>query len=154
MKHFKLIAFLLAFSFITTSCDSTRTALFDPYSYQKTTEIKVQAIKIMDKALTPYQNQKPEVEALLLEIEKLVEYEKNKPNNEITFAMWKVLSDKEKNLLTGFFKRWESKEILSPSFVDESKKQILNAFDLLIQYEINKDKESKAQLLELINLNS
>lgn len=154
MKHLKLIALLIAFSFITTSCDSTRTALFDPYSYQKTTEIKVQTIKIMDKALTPYPNQKPEVEALLLEIEKLVEYEKNKPNNEITFAMWKVLSDKEKNLLAGFFKRWESKEILSPYFVDESKKQILNAFDLLIQYEINKDKESKAQLLELINLNS
>jgi hypothetical protein len=154
MKHFKLIAVLIAFSFITTSCDSTRTALFDPYSYQKTTEIKVQTIKIMDKALSPYPNQKPEVEALLLEIEKLVEYEKNKPNNEITFAMWKVLSDKEKNLLAGFFKRWESKEILSPYFVDESKKQILNAFDLLIQYEINKDKESKAQLLELINLNS
>lgn len=154
MKHLKLIAFLIALSFITISCDSTRTALFDPYSYQKTTEIKVEAIKIMDKATTPYQNHKPEVEALFLEIEKLQEYEKNKPNNEITFAMWQVLSNKEKNLLAGFFKRWESKEVLSPLFIDESKKQILSALDLLIQYEINKDKESKEQLLELINLNS
>lgn len=154
MKHLKLIAFLITLSFITTSCDSTRTALFDSYSYQKTTEIKVEAIKIMDKAVTPYQNQKQEIEALFLEIEKLQEYEKNKPSNEITFAMWQVLNDKEKNLLAGFFKHWESKEVLSPLFIDESKKQILNAFDLLIQYEINKDKESKEQLLELINLNS
>ncbi len=154
MKYLKLIAYLIAFSFISTSCDSTRTALFDPYSYQKTTEIKVEAIKIMDKATTPYQNHKQEVEALFLEIEKLIEYEKNKPNNEITFAMWQVFDDKEKNLLAGFFKRWDSKEILSPDFIDESKKQILIAFDLLIQYEIKKDKESKEQLLELINLNS
>jgi len=154
MKHLKLITLLIAFSFIIISCDSTRTALFDPYSYQKTTEIKIETTRIMDKATTPYQNQKQEVETLLFEIEKLVEYEKNKPNNEITFAMWQVLNDKEKNLLAGFFKRWKTQEILSPYFVDESKKQILNAFDLLIQYEINKDKESKEQLLELINLNS
>ncbi|WP_276380950.1 hypothetical protein [Flavobacterium sp. H4147] len=154
MKYFKIIIFLIAFSFITTSCDSTKTTLFDPYSYQKTTEIKVEATKIMDKAITPYSNQKQEVETLLLEIEKLQEYEKNKPDNEITFAMWQVLNNKEKNLLAGFFKHWENKEVLSPYFIDESKKQILNAFDLLIQYEINKDKESKQQLLELINLKS
>lgn len=154
MKYFKIIIFLIAFSFITTSCDSTKTTLFDSYSYQKTTEIKVEATKIMDKAITPYSNQKQEVETLLLEIEKLQEYEKNKPDNEITFAMWQALNDQEKNLLAGFFKHWLNKEVLSPFFIDESKKQILNAFDLLIQYEINKDKESKQQLLELINLKS
>ncbi|MFB9079002.1 hypothetical protein ACFFLS_10110 [Flavobacterium procerum] len=150
----KLSLFLIAVSFLITSCESTKTALFDQYSYQKTTEIKVQTAKIMDKAVTPYQDHKLEVEELLFEIEKLAEYEKNKPNNQITFAMWQVLNDKEKNLLAGFFKRWQTKGILSPYFIDESKKQILSALDLLIQYEIKKDKESKEQLLELLNLNS
>lgn len=154
MKNLKLIIFLIAFSFTTTSCDSTRTALFDSYSYQKTTEIKVETLKIMENATDLFQNHKPEIEALLLEIEKLIEYEKNKPHNEITFAMWQALNDQEKNLLAGFFKRWEAQKTLSPYFIDESKKQILSAFDLLIQYEINKDKESKEQLLELINLKS
>lgn len=148
----KLVLFLIAVSF--TSCTSTKTALFDQYSYQKTTELKVETIQLMDKAITPYTTHKQEVETLLLNIEKLAEYEKNKPNNEITFEMWKILTDKEKNLLSGFLKRWETKGIVSPIFLEESKKQILDALDLLIQYEVKKDKESKDALLDLINSNA
>lgn len=156
MKYLKLkrLAFLIAISFAICSCNSTRTALFDQYSYEKTIELKVEATKLMNKATTPYNSHKEEVETLLLNIEKLSEYEKNKPNNEITFEMWKILNDKEKNLLSGFFKRWQTKGILSPVFLDESQKQVLDALDLLIQYEIKKDKESKDALLELINLNT
>ncbi|KFF06435.1 hypothetical protein [Flavobacterium reichenbachii] len=154
MKHLKQMAFLIAISFAIISCTSTKTALFDHYSYQKTTEIKVNANQLMSKAVTPYSTHKVEVESLILEIEKLTEYEKNKPNNEITFEMWKVLTDKEKNLLAGFFKNWNEKGILSPVFMEESKKQVLDALDLLIQYEIKKDKQSKEELLDLINLNT
>jgi hypothetical protein len=42
---------------------------------------------------------------------------------------------------------------LSPVFVAESKKQVIDALDLLIQYESKKDKESKDALLNLINGN-
>jgi hypothetical protein len=149
----KLVPFLIAISFAVASCTSTRTALYDQYSYQKTTELKIETAKLMDKAVTPYISNKKEVESLLLNVEKLVEYEKSKPNNEITFAMWKILSDKEKNLLSGFFRRWETKGTLSPVFVAESEKQVIDALDLLIQYEIKKDKESKDALLDLINFN-
>lgn len=149
----KLVPFLIAISFAVVSCTSTRTALFDQYSYQKTTELKIETAKLMDKATTPYASNKTEAESLLLNIEKLVEYEKRKPNNEITFEMWKILTDKEKNLLSGFFKRWETKGTLSPTFVAESKKQVIDALDLLIQYESKKDKESKDALLDLINGN-
>lgn len=147
----KLFAIILIAT-ATLSCESTRTAVFDQYSYQRTTELKVETSKLMDKATSPYSKNIAEIDALLLNIEKLAEYEKNKPDNEITFAMWNVLSDQEKNLLGGFFKRWKEKETLSPTFVTESKKQVLDAIDLLIQYEIKKDKESKDNLLELINL--
>jgi len=155
MNHLKLklVTFSVAISFAMTSCLSTKTALYDHYSYQKTTELKVEATKLMNDATTPYVIHRKEVEALLLDIEKLVEYEKNKPNNEITFAMWKVLTDKEKNLLSGFFNHWKVKGVFSPIFLNESKKQVLDALDLLIQYEIKKDKESKDELLDLINLN-
>lgn len=156
MKHlnFKLASFLILISLTLGSCSSTRTASFDQYSYQKTTEIKVETIQLINQANTPYTSQKEKIQSLLLSIEKLTEYEKNKPNNEITFAMWQVLSDQEKNLLAGFFKIWEKKGTLSPVFQEEAKKQISDALDLLIQYEIKKDKESKEQLLDLINLNS
>jgi hypothetical protein len=156
MKHLKLkyITFLIAISFVLISCNSTKTAAFDPYSYQKTIEIKVEAAKLINKATTPYMIRKEEIESLLLNIEKLTQYEKSKLNNEITFAMWKILNNKEKNLLAGFFKRWETKGILSPAFIEESKKQVLNALDLLIQYEVKKDKESKDALLNLISSNT
>ncbi|AYN05804.1 hypothetical protein [Flavobacterium sp. 140616W15] len=154
MKQLKHLTLLIALFFAITSCTSTKTALFDHYSYQKTTELKVETSKLMDKAITSYSTHKEEVEALTLSIEKLAEYEKNKPNNEITFAMWKLLTNKEKNLLAGFFKRWETKGIVSKAFLEESKKQVLDALDLLIQYEIKKDRESKDALLDLINGNT
>lgn len=154
MKQLKHLTLLIAHFFAITSCTSTKTALFDHYSYQKTTELKVETSKLMNKAITSYSTHKEEVESLMLNIEKLSEYEKNKPNNEITFAMWKLLTNKEKNLLAGFFKRWETKGIVSPAFLEESKKQVLDALDLLIQYEIKKDRESKDALLDLINGNT
>jgi hypothetical protein len=155
MKTLKLkLVFLIATCFtLLVSCTATRTALYDQYSYQKTTALKVEADALMQKATTPYTTHVLAVEALLLEVAKITEYEKNKPNNEITYAMWKVLSDKEKNLLAGFFKRWEQKEKFSPIFLEESKKQVLDAMDLLIQYESKKDKKSEDSLLNLINLN-
>lgn len=153
MKTLKSLYLILISSFAIFSCQSVKTALYDQYSYQQTTSIKVEASNIMDKATTPYSNNKEIVEKLLLDIDKLVEYEKNKPNNEITFAMWKILTDKEKNLLSGFFKRWEEKGSFSPVFLQEAKKQITDALDLLIQYEVKKDKESKDSLVNLINLN-
>lgn len=133
-------------------CESTRTAVFDHYSYQKTTEIKIETSRLVGKAATAYAANREEIDALMLNIEKLAEYEKNKPDNQITIAMWKVLSDPEKNLLGGFIKLWKEKGTLNPVFVEESKKQILEAIDLLIQYEIKKDKDSKNKLLNLISL--
>lgn len=147
------IALMLLLAFATISCESTRTDIFDQYSYQRTTELKVETSKLMDKATTPYSKNLAEVEALFLNIEKLAEYEKNKPYNQITFAMWTILTDQEKNLLGGFFKRWKEKETLTPVFLEESKKQVLEAMDLLIQYEIKKDKQSKDSLLDLIAKN-
>ncbi len=142
------------FFFALSSCNSTRTALFDQYSYEKTIELKVETINLMNKSTTSYSENKQEIDKLFLDIEKLVEYEKNKPDNEITFQLWKTLNDKEKNLVAGFFKHWETKGIISKSFLEESKIQIREAFDLLIQYEIKKDKQSKDELIDLINLNS
>jgi hypothetical protein len=138
---------------VLLSCQATKTALFDQYSYQKTTELKVETVNLIDKSTTAFADNKVAVEKLHLDIEKLIEYEKNKPNNELTFAMWQILNDKEKNLLAGFFKRWEQKGTMSAIFVSEAKKQIIEGMDLLIQFEIKKDQTSKDNLLNFINLN-
>lgn len=150
MNVLKKIVLTIAFSFTILSCESTKTAAFDRHSYQETTAIKVELSEVMEKATTPYKLHQREVETLLLKIEKLKEYEKGKPNNQITVAFWEALTDKERNLLSGFFKRWETKETLSPVFLKESKKQLLEALDLIIKYEITKDEESKNELLKIV----
>ena len=150
MKSFKKILGCLSL-FLLLSCSANKTALYDQYSYQKTTELKVTSLQLISNATTAYNLHKMEADKLLLEIDQQIEYEKNKPNNEITFAMWQLVRDDEKNVLGGFIKKWREKNSFSPIFVDEAKKQIQNAFDVLIQYEVKKDKQSTDILQELIS---
>jgi len=150
MNKLKYVAFLFSLIVIFTSCEALKTAAYDQYSYQKSVEIKVEASNLIDKAITSYSENIDAIEDLNLEIQKIVEYEKNKPNNEITYAMWQLLNDEEKNMLSGFLKHWQEKDKLSQIFVTEAKGQIMEAMDLLIQYEGKKDKEAKTKLLDLI----
>ncbi len=151
MKSLKKILGLLSLFLILPSCTTTKTALYDQYSYQKTTEIKVTSLQLISNATTTYSLHKMDADKLLLEIDKQIEYEKNKPDNEITYAMWQLVRDDEKNVLGGFIKRWSEKGSFSPIFVDEAKKQVSSAFDVLIQYEVKKDKQSKDVLQELLS---
>ena len=150
MKHLKIIATVLIVNTILLSCNSFKTAVYDQYSYQKTVEIKVEASNLIDKATTPYSDHLREISELGMEIQKIIEYEKNKPNNNISYTMWKILADKDKNLLLGFFKRWKNKGQLNTFFVEEAKIQIMRAIDLLLEYESKKDKETKEKLMALI----
>ncbi|MDQ7916316.1 hypothetical protein RBU60_01915 [Mesonia sp. MT50] len=138
-------------SIFLVSCEGLRTAAFDQYSYQKATEIKVEAANLLDSAVYPYAEHEQKVEKLREDLQKIIEYEKNKSYNDISLAMWQILSDEEKNLLAGLLKRWENQQQLSPAFVQESKAQVMEAINLIIKYEAAKDKTSKAQLQKLIN---
>ena len=151
IKHINKVVAILILSSALFSCNSLKTAVYDQYSYEQTVSIKVEASNLMDKANTPYADHLKEVGELGLDIQKILEYEKNKPDNEITYAMWQLLANKDKNLLVGFFKRWQEKGQLNTVFVEEAKSQIMKAMDLLLQYEIKKDKETKDALLNLIN---
>ena len=104
----------------------------------------------MDDATEAYAKHQAEIQELLSEVEKLKEYEKYKPNNEISFQMWKILSDKERNLLAGFFQRWKEKGSLSPTFTNEVKGQVVEALNLIIEYEAQKKPETKDKLMGLI----
>lgn len=147
----KISILLIALLFVNISCKSTRTTSFDFYSYQKTTELKVLISVLMDKSTESYTLHQEEVNVLLLEIEKVKEYEKGKPNNTITIAMWKMLTDTEENLLSGYFVFWKTNKTVSPSFTKEAKQQILEALDLMIQYEMRKDKTTENELLKILS---
>ncbi len=146
---------LLLFSICTLlwSCESTRTAIFDQYSYQKTIELKVETKQLLGKSSQVYEANEAEINQLLLNVAKLTEYEKNKPNNETSYEMWQLMANEEKNLLAGFFKYWKEKKTVSTAFKEEAEKQIMEAFDVLIQFEVKKDKPSQQTLLDIITKN-
>lgn len=145
--------FVMAFVLTLSSCQSLKTAIFDQYSYQQAISIKVESLNLMDDATQSYDSFETEVEDLMLELQKMVEYEKNKPDNEVSYAMWKVLANTDKNLLSGFFKRWKDDGQLSKVFTDEAKLQISEALDLIIKYEAQKNKTNETNILNFLGTN-
>jgi hypothetical protein len=139
--------------FLFGSCSGIKTAPYDQYSYQKAVEIKVDASRLMDKATTPYEEHTQEADNLLTEMEKMVVYKLNRPNNEISYRMWQLQSDADKNLLAGFLKKWNEKGKFSQAFLDEAKPQVMEAMNILIQYEGRKDKQAESSLMDLILAN-
>lgn len=138
LKFFYITIILLGIQ----SCSLLKTAIYDQYTYEKTTTLKVEALYLMSNADSSFINYKQDIDQLKINLEKVAEYEKNKPNNEITYEMIRLIQNQEKNLLGGFLKRWEEKDKLSVAFIEESKIQVEEAFDLLIKYELDKNKDS------------
>ncbi|WP_323787736.1 hypothetical protein [Psychroserpens sp.] len=145
--------FVMAFVLTLSSCQSLKTAIFDQYSYQQAISIKVESLNLMDDATQSYDSFETEVEGLMLELQKMVEYEKNKPDNQVSYAMWNVLANADKNLLAGFFKRWKEDGQLSKVFKDEAKLQISEALDLIIKYEAQKNKTNETNILNFLGTN-
>lgn len=141
---------LLLCTLMLSACNGIKTAIYDQYSYQQEVILKVTTKNILDQATNPYEDYKNEIAILLLEMEKMEEYEKNKPHNELSYQMWQLMTDTDKNNVAGLFKYWEEKGKLSPVFVSEATDQVMEAFDILIQYEVSKDKKREHILLEFL----
>ncbi len=124
---------------IFLSCAS-HISKFDYIAYENTISLKVDALYLMNKATNPYQQYETKVEQLKLDLEKAYEYSKQIPLNEITTQQWKLMKNPESNLLGGFLKMWEEKEMISPFMVNETKKLVSESFDEIIELETNKIK--------------
>ncbi|PPZ90978.1 hypothetical protein C3729_09865 [Cloacibacterium normanense] len=146
-KYLSILIFPIIFS-----CNSLRTATFDQTAYQKTVEIKVEADKLIDISKEDYSLHEKDIENLKNQVAFILEYEKNRPNNEISYTMWELMNNKDKSLLMGYFELWKKNKTLSSSFSEEAKKQIDEAFSILLKYESSKTKENEANLLDIINM--
>ena len=137
---------------LVTSCGSLRGPVFDQYSYQKATELKVDATRLMGKATMQYDSQKAAIDHFEAELEKMLEYQKNRPNNQISYAMWKMIANPDKKFIAGFLKRWKDQGKLSSFFVNEAKGQVVEALDLILQYEGKKDPAAEKRLKGILGL--
>jgi hypothetical protein len=114
---------------------------YNEYVYQQTTSLKVDALKVMDLAADSFATHKAELTELQTRIEKVYEYELHRPNNSITLEMWQTLKDPSKNLLGGYFARWQQQHKLDTVFIGEAKLQVGAAFDKIAELESGKIKE-------------
>lgn len=142
---------IVLLSLSISACSLFKTALFDQYTYQQTISLKVESVSLMKKATLPYDRYASETEELLKEMQKMTEYEKHKEYNNITYKMWSLMADEDKNLFAGFVRRWKTQGNLSPVFVAEAAKQVEDAYDLLIRYESKKDKKTKTSIQDYLN---
>lgn len=131
------VTYLLACLLLLQSACIT-TAPYDQYVYKESTSLKVDALKLMDKAEKTYTSQQKEINALTDQLDKLYEYELHRKKNELRIRMWNLLKDPEKNLLGGFLSRWKKEDQLNAAFIGEAKLIVGKAFDQLAELESGK----------------
>ena len=116
-----------------------------PYSetaYKQATSIKATALTLMDKAQSPYPQYSSQVDAVVLEARKAFEYAKQRPQNEESTKQWSIMIDPNKNMLAGFFKKWEEDGTLGKFFIAEAKDEISDGFDTISSFESGKAKDN------------
>ena len=113
---------------------------FDQYAYVQTTSIKVDALNLMDSAITDYTSHVKSVASVQTNLQKLYEYEKNRPKNELTVRQLDILMDTTGNLFGGFIIRWKKEKKLGQAFILGAKKQVGSAFDQIALLESKKNK--------------
>ncbi|WGK64116.1 hypothetical protein [Croceiramulus getboli] len=146
MKTIQHFLFGLLLSGILASC---ATSLYDHFTLTETLAIKAQASALVATSTQAYNDHVLAVEELQSQLEKMVSYETAKSNNAITLQMWKYLQSDE-SALQGFLKLWREQGTLGPTFTEEFQPQIEKAFDILLDYETKKDKETANILTALI----
>jgi hypothetical protein len=110
----------------------------DQVAYDKQTSCKADVLQLIDKATTPYDDNKDVINAVVLNVERAYEYDAGRPLNKITIDQWNIIRDPSRNTFAGFVKLWKEKGRLSAVYVTEKKKQIGAAFDQIIQLESGK----------------
>ena len=126
---------------IILALQSCNTALYyDHYSYKESISVKVEALALIKKSTAEFSKYEAKAEKIQIEMTKLYEYEKYRKNNDETVMMWKLMLDPEGGLYAGYIEKWKEKGKMSKVFATEAKKNIEQAFDIIIGFENKKIK--------------
>lgn len=128
--------FFFALLLILWSCSSI--SVFSPEAYKQAVDLKVESLNLMSFATEPFVEHEDEVSFLKTELDKAYEFALGRPSNEISTEQWKIIIDKDGNLLGGFLNRWETEGMLGEMFVTEMQSLVGDAFDTIIGLESGK----------------
>jgi hypothetical protein len=113
-------------------------AEYDQSAYDQAVSLKTESLTLMNKANESYSLHQIESDSLKVKVEAAFNYSANRPNNSESANQWEILKDPGRNLLFGFLERWKGKDHLSPEFISGAVSLISDAFDTIINLELNK----------------
>jgi len=128
---------------LLTNC--TRVALFDQTSYSNTINAKVETLALMNQAGEPFENHSDDIQNVTKLLSKAYEYDKRRTNNNITTKMWEVLAEGDESMVKRYFSLWEKQDSVSGFFITEADSLVNQGFDLLLDFESQKDKKEDQQ---------
>ena len=141
--YHRLSALTLAFALSLALGACALITHYDPTSYKNATDLKAEALLLMDKAKDPPGIHAAAIDGLLLKLRQAYEYERGKGNpNMLTVKQWELLINPQGNLLGGFLQKWKvENRAQSPTFIEETAKLVGKAFDQIIELERAKVKD-------------
>lgn len=130
------LSFLAAVFLFLPACQTMSPFSERAYNYVITT--KVEALALMNKATTSYNENSDAIDTFTLDLEKAKSYDKNRGLNSETNQMWDILTDPSGHLLGGFMVEWKKRGSMSAVYIGFRRKQVEKAFDELAQLEQGK----------------
>mgnify|MGYP006395388257 CR=1 FL=1 len=122
---------------------------YDHYTLTETVASQAMAQNLLNHATEPYQDHRAAIDAFEQQLDKMLIYEQTKDRNQIMLQMWTLLNNPDSSVQQ-FIKTWEDQGSMSPVFVEEYRPQVLQLFQLMIDYENKKDRQSENALLQLL----
>ncbi|MGB1049104.1 MAG: hypothetical protein ACPG3U_05395 [Rhodothermales bacterium] len=113
-------------------------APFSSRAYELAVDLKVDALRTIQRAEDPFSQHANRVESLQTRLLKAVEYARGRPNNSITTRQWEIMTDPGGYMVGGFLQRWEQEDSLTWGFIREASIQIEAGFDAIIGLESGK----------------
>ena len=147
MKHLKNACVVLACASILIGqfgCSTTSSVLssteFSASALKTDKEIKAESLALIDKAKNagPYTGVASDVDQLMAKVDQAISTEQARTKNTPTVGQWKKI----KAQLSSLFGMWKTKGSLSPAFVGDARTQVSSLFDILINTENDKRKQS------------
>ncbi len=85
-------------------------APFSSRAYEQAVDLKIDTLRLIERAEEPYGKHSSRIEALQIRLLKAREYARGRPHNDITTRQWEIMVDSEGFMAGGFLSRWASED--------------------------------------------
>lgn len=134
MRHTHIIKpFFTFLSIIFLFGCSSLAPRYNHYALQRTTEIKVEAISVMEKAEEQYTQHEESVQKVKLDIKKMYEYSRARKNGADIALQWQDTG----KTFDSFTSEWKERKTLPKIFITEASNEVVALeFDSIIRLEV------------------